>query len=51
VRSDELQNFGVGRRSPLPRFFVSVDSGEFEVSGINSCGSGDFEWVAGGQFL
>ena len=31
VRSDELQNFGVGRRHPLPRFFVSVDSGGVEV--------------------
>ena len=31
LRSDELQNFGVGRGHPLPRFFVSVDSGEVEV--------------------
>jgi len=30
--SNELQNFGVERRDPLPRFFVSVDSGGVEVA-------------------
>jgi hypothetical protein len=28
---NELQNFRVGSGHPLPRFFVSVDSGEVEV--------------------
>ena len=29
--SNELQNFGVERGDPLPRFFVSVDFGGVEV--------------------
>ena len=31
VRSNELQNFVLGRRHTLPRFFVSVDSGGVEI--------------------